>query len=178
MMYRNWISRRIVYTSEAIAFAKVDEQTLLDVIPLAEVTSIEPMQNSEQKDTVKSPSENSFEIAVDNSNAMQIRTKKDGYNAGRKYYLQARSAAELDDILDELRLLTKSAVKKAESHSKWSKLQERFRLTYNSSWFQGIAAFLIIAVRARISISFHICGACSCRLSHHRRIPYNESSPN
>jgi hypothetical protein len=148
VLYRNWISRRVAYTSEVIAFAKVGELTLLDAIPLAEVTSIEPMQTSDQKDNEKSQSENAFEVAVDNSNAMQIRTKKDGHNAGRKYYLQASSAEELAAILSELRLITKSAVKRAENYSKWSKLQERLRVVYNSSWFQGIAALLIIAVRA------------------------------
>jgi hypothetical protein len=148
MMYRNWISRRVAYTNEVIAFAKVGEQTLLDAIPLAEVTSIEPMLNSEQNSTEKSTSESTFEVAVENSNAMQIRTIKNGHNAGRKYYLQASSAQELDDLVSELRLLTKSATERAEASSKWNKLQERVRLVYNSSWFQGVAALLIIAVRA------------------------------
>jgi hypothetical protein len=149
-MCRNWISRRVAYTNEVIAFAKVGEETLLDAIPLAEVTSIEPMQSAEQKETEKSTSEveNAFEVAVDNSNGIQIRTRKDGHNAGRKYYLQASSEGEFDVILKDLRSLTKIAVERAEASSKWSKLQERVRVVYESSWFQGIAAFLIISVRA------------------------------
>ncbi len=149
-MCRNWISRRVAYTNEVIAFAKVGEETLLDAIPLAEVTSIEPMQSAEQKETEKSTSEveNAFEVAVDNSNGIQIRTRKDGHNAGRKYYLQASSEGEFDVILKDLRSLTKIAVERAEASSKWSKLQERVRVVYESGWFQGIAAFLIISVRA------------------------------
>jgi hypothetical protein len=107
------------------------------------------MQVTEQKDTENASSENTFEVAVDNSNAIQIRTSKDGHNAGRKYCLQASSAEELADILSELRLLTHRAIKRAATRSKWSKLQERVRRVYNSGWFQGVAAFLIIAVRAR-----------------------------
>ena len=149
-MHRDWISRRIAYTNEVIAFAKVGERTLLDAIPLAEVTGIEPMQISEIMEN--SEAGNKFEVSVENSNAMQIRTKHGGHNAGRKYYLQASSAQELADILSELRLLTQSAVERAEVNSKWSKLQERVRLVYNSRWFQGMAAFLIIAVRARIAL--------------------------
>jgi hypothetical protein len=53
-MCRNWISRRVAYTNEVIAFAKLGEQTLLDAIPLAEVASIEPMKSAEQKETEKS----------------------------------------------------------------------------------------------------------------------------
>ena len=166
-MCRNWISRRVAYTNEVIAFAKLGEQTLLDAIPLAEVASIEPMKSAEQKETEKSQSENAFEVAVDNSNAIQIRTKRDGHNAGRKYFLQASSAEELIDILSELRVLSKSAIERAEANSKWEKLQERVALIYNSSWFQGIAAFLIIAVRP--DFAFHILAkhACTACLPHH-----------
>jgi hypothetical protein len=147
-MSRNWISRRVAYTHEVIAFAKVGEETLLDAIPLAEVTSIEPMQSAEQKDVETSASdvENAFEVAVDYSNGIQIRTMNSGHNAGRKYYLQASSTEELVNILSELRSLTKVAVDRAEASSKWSKLQERVRVMYESSWFQGIAALLIISV--------------------------------
>jgi hypothetical protein len=148
--YRNWTPRRIAYTNEVIAFAKLGERTLLDVIPLAEVVSIEPMKSAEQRDTENPSSEKTFEIASETSNAMQIRTKKDGHNAGRKYFLQASLAEELADIINELHLLAQSAAERAEANSKWSKLQEKVALVYNSSWFQGIAAFLIIAVRCDI----------------------------
>jgi hypothetical protein len=131
-----------------IAFAKVGQEMLLDAIPLVDVISIETMQTLEHKDTEKSLSENTFEVAVDISNAFQIRTKKDGYNAGRKYYLQASSDQELADLLSELRSLTKSAAERAEANSKWTKMQERARFFYNSSMFQAFAAFLIIAVRS------------------------------
>jgi hypothetical protein len=76
------------------------------------VISIETMQTLEHKDTEKSLSENTFEVAVDVSNAIQIRTKKDGYNAGRKYYLQASSDQELSDVLSELQFLSISAFKR------------------------------------------------------------------
>jgi hypothetical protein len=150
MIYRHWQSRRVAYTNEVIAFAKVGEEILLDAIPLVEVTSIETMQSLEHKDTEKSLSENTFEVAVDISNAIQIRTKKDGYNAGRKYFLQASSDEELNEVLGELRSLSASATERAEANSKWAKMQERVRLFYNSSVFQALAAFLIIAVRAHI----------------------------
>jgi hypothetical protein len=123
------------------------------------------MQTAEQKDTENSPSEveNAFEVTVDNSNAIQIRTRKDGHNAGRKYYLQARSAEEFAAILSELKSLTKIAVERAEASSKWSKLQERVRVVYASSWFQGIAAFLIISVLAHITFQIFPVD-CDCAL--------------
>jgi hypothetical protein len=148
MIYRQWQARRVAYTDEVIAFAKVGEETLLDAIPLVEVISIETMQTSEHKDTEKSLSENTFEVAVDISNAIQIRTKKDGYNAGRKYCLKVSSDQELADLLSELRSLTKSAAERAEANSKWTKMQEKARFFYNSSMFQAFATFLIIAVRS------------------------------
>ena len=153
VIYRHWQSRRVAYTNEVIAFAKVGQEMLLDAIPLVEVISIETMQTLEHKDTEKSLSENTFEVVVDISYAFQIRTKKDGYNAGRKYYLQANSDQELADVLSELRSLTKSAVERAEANSKWTQMQERVRLFYNSSLFQAFAAFLIIAVRAHLLLN-------------------------
>jgi hypothetical protein len=148
MIYRNWQSRRVAFTNEVIAIARVGEQTLLDAIPLAEVTNIETMQNLEHRDNEKSLSENTFEVAVDNSHAFQIRTTKEGYNAGRKYYLQASSDHEMEEVVRELQSLSRIAIERAEAISKWTKLRERVRLFYHSSRFQALATFLIIAVRA------------------------------
>ena len=127
-----------------IAFASVGEETLLDAIPLAEVVGIQSMNSMEQKCE--------YHFEVDSSNAFQIRTDKDGHNSGRKYFLQASSGEELEVVLNELEFLAKVALGKAEVRSKWSKLQERVGLVYNSSRFQGMAAFLIVSVRALFSI--------------------------
>jgi hypothetical protein len=124
-----------------IAFACAGEETLLDAIPFAEVVGMQSMCTLEQK------CESFFEVDI--SNAFQIRTKQNGHNAGRKYLLQASSPEDLEAILNELQFLAKVALVKEEASSKWSKLQESVRLVYNSSRFQGTAAFLIVSVRAR-----------------------------
>jgi hypothetical protein len=131
-----------VYTKDVIAFARLDEDVLLDAVPLAEVTGIDTMQDVDQNDISK----NNFESAVDFTNAFQIRTKKDGFNAGRKYFIQANSEEELTQLVAEITHVAKVAVEREAARSKWERMQTRVQIFYNNSWFQGIAAFLIIAV--------------------------------
>jgi hypothetical protein len=90
---------------------------------------------------------NSFEAAIDFTNAFQIRTQKGGYNAGRKYVLRAESEEEITSIIADLKGVAKRAAKKAAARSRLSKIQKRVRVVYTSNLIQSISAFLIIAVR-------------------------------
>jgi hypothetical protein len=139
---RTWQSRRVLYTRDVIAFARLDEDVLLDAIPLAEVTGIDSMQEVDQNDISK----NNFEAAVDFTHAFQIRTKRDGYNAGRKYFVQANSDQELAQLVAEISRVAKVAAEREAARSKWERMQKKVQKIYNHSWFQGVAAFLIIAV--------------------------------
>ncbi len=92
--------------------------------------------------------QNEFEKAMDFTSAFQIRTKKNGYNAGRKYFIRGDSDQERDELINQLTVLSKIAIARAETATKWERMQSRVRVVYNSSLFQGVAAFLIIAVSA------------------------------
>jgi hypothetical protein len=139
---RSWQSRRVVYSRDVIAFARLDEDVLLDAIPLAEVIGIDSMQEVDQNDISK----NNFEASVDFTHAFQIRTKRDGYNAGRKYFVQANSDQELAQLVAEISRVAKVAAEREAERSKWERMQKKVQKIYNHSWFQGVAAFLIIAV--------------------------------
>jgi hypothetical protein len=119
---------------------------LLDAIPLSEVLSIDLMKNIDQKDLVQQQPKNSFEAVIDFTNAFQIRTRKDGQNAGRKYFLRAESEDQLTTTISDLSRLAKIAAEKSAARTKWEELQRRMREVYGSAPFQGISALLIVGV--------------------------------
>jgi hypothetical protein len=121
---------------------------MLDAIPLAEFIGVESMIAIRERESSDEHPHNDFEKAMDFTCALQIRTIKNGYNAGRKYFLRANSDEERDDLVKQLLVLSKNAKARAETASAWEKMQNRVRRVYNSSLFQGVAAFLIIAVSA------------------------------
>ncbi len=139
---RTWQSRRVVYTKDVIAFSRLEEDVLLEAVPLADVTGIDTMKDVDQNDISK----NNFESAVDFTHAFQIRTKKDGFNAGRKYFIQASSEEELTQLVTEISHVANAAVEREAARSRWERMQSKAREFYNNSWFQGVAAFLIVAV--------------------------------
>ncbi len=143
---RKWRARRVAYTEEVIAFANVAENQLLDLIPLEVISGIEEMQVSSERGQVES----AIETTVDFTNAFQIRTRADGYNAGRSYFLQVKSDQDLAGLIQGITSVAKCAARKARARSPWAIAQEHARTLYNSSWFQGTAAFLIIAVSAAL----------------------------
>jgi hypothetical protein len=110
---------------------------------MSQVIAIEPVQTSAEHDG----SINTFEASVDFSHAFQIRTRKDGFNAGRKYFVQTSSDDTMTELIDEISQISKAIAEKLATKSKWGKIQKKVRRIYNSSKFQGAAAFLIIAVK-------------------------------
>ena len=142
---RKWRTRRVVYTNEVLAFADVADNHLLDQIPLGDIIGIQEMtvdsdpRNSQQV-------ESTIETTVDFTNAFQIRTRQDGYNGGRSYFLRMESGGDLATLIQGIVVAAESAARKARARSKFAIAQDRARNLYNSSWFQGTAAFLIIAV--------------------------------
>ena len=148
---RAWQHRRFVYTGDFIAFAHIGKDRVLDKIPLREVIAV---------DLVTPPSNQSsvtgllaLETAVDFSRSFQIRTDPNGFNAGRKYYLQAENDAECMRLVSVLRNFARSAVN--QSKSPGQRRQEFVRMIYNSNAFQSLAAVLIILVSvAKYLLSF------------------------
>jgi hypothetical protein len=130
-----------------IVFARVNESELVDAIPLSEVIAVELMRPMEQqKSEQQGSSKNSYESVTDFTHAFQIRTMKDGQNAGRKYVFQGNSEEQVVDIVKKLNLLVKKAIEIAAARSMWEKFQIQVRVIYSSSSFQTITALLIIAV--------------------------------
>ena len=119
---------------------------------MSEIIGIDALQTS---DLNFEGSINSFETSVDFAHAFQIRTQKDGFNAGRKYYVRASSDDVMTSLIADISRISKDTAKKMAKKTEWEKVQKRVRRIYNSTWFQGAAAFLIIAVGKCISIYSH-----------------------
>ncbi len=118
-----------------------DDQ-LLDQIPLGDITGIEIMQVSPEAHKIES----TIETAVDFHNAFQIRTKLDGYNSGRSYFLRSEADSDLASLIQGIVFVAEGAARKALARTPLSIARGHARSIYNASWFQGIAAFLIVAV--------------------------------
>ena len=117
---------------------------MIDVIPLVEVTEVEAVQQSIDKNR-------SFllelETSLDLTNTILIRTRAEGYNAGRNYFVRVDSANECKDIVQEVKRSAELAVKKERRRNKFNYIRAKIRKVYESSIFQGVAAVLIVAVR-------------------------------
>jgi hypothetical protein len=149
---RTWHPGRIVLTSDIIAFVRPNEETLLDVIPLTDVIGVEMMQEVNHKGSPefqRSLSEITVENVIDFANAFQIRTRKNGHNAGRKYFVQAGSKDTLRSLVMGIPNFGKAAVLRANEQPFWRRLQQQVCAMYSASWFQGLASFLIMVVSTK-----------------------------
>jgi hypothetical protein len=154
--YRNWQDRRVACTKDVIAFARVGDSVLLDAIPLSEVLSVELMVSADHRIDQQDLPTNSYDNVVDFTHAFQIRTMKNGQNAGRKYVLRADSDAEVAALIGQFSELSKKAFQAQRDAAKsWrNKLLEYVRRVYGSSLFQIIFATLIIAVSCFLPSEF------------------------
>ena len=159
VFFRNWQDRRVACTEDVIAFACVGDSLLLDAVPLSEVTSVGLMMSNDHHSQQHGPT-NSYDNVIDFTHAFQIRTVKNGHNAGRKYILRANTDEEVAKIIGHLGNLAKKAARaeKKAGETCQGMLQRYVRKVYSASWFQAITATLIIAVR-RFEI-FDVLVAC------------------
>jgi hypothetical protein len=131
------------------------EETLIDVIPLVEVTKVEAVgQNSETDRPQAFLTE--LETSLDLTNTILIRTRAGGYNAGRNYFIRAGSANECTDIIQEMKINTNLSVQKEKARNKFKHRRTQIRKVYESSIFQGFAALLIVAVMTSILTNFDL----------------------
>jgi hypothetical protein len=108
------------------------------------------MQDVDQQGTLnpqRSFSQIMVENVIDFANSFQIRTNQDGHNSGRKYVIQATSNEILSLLMNGISNYSKAAVLRADERSTWMRMQDRVRRMYSSAPFQGVATFLILAVR-------------------------------
>ena len=154
---RSWNPRRIVYTKKIIAFSNLNDDAVLDVIPMHEVlmvrdmtifNGIEKEDESEFNDLEEEEEEeeNNEEASESNKNVFQIETSPEGYNSGRPYQIQASSGQNFRAILEDLTKLSVAAREEAEAKSKFRKIQDKVGKIFNSDVVQRILAIMIFAV--------------------------------
>lgn len=124
-------------TNEHVAFAHVDDEAVLDKIPLIE---IENVQDVSRYSTTR----------VDYINSVVISTKDSGHNGGRTYFLQADSTDDCAQLAAKLSSLAKSAARSVDGESLLGKLRFTSRGIYESLYFQNIFVILTLAVRATL----------------------------
>ncbi len=78
---------------------------------------------------------------------MFIRTDDNGYNSGRKYYLQTNTDANRREIVDSIAARSKAARIRKEAKGKLQRVRERVGALIKSNPFQYFFAVLIALVR-------------------------------
>ena len=94
MRNRSWVPRRIVYTKKVIAFANLNDDEVLDVIPMHEIDVVRDLSifgeiaDDESQYNAESVENGETSTSAENDdsntkNVLQIETVQDGYNSGR-----------------------------------------------------------------------------------------------
>lgn len=118
-----------------IFFVHVNDELVLDQIPLAEVQSIREIANIDEE-----------AMEASNKNGFIVETHPEGFNSGRTYHLQADSKALCQDIVRKLSQYSAAALEKAHARSVFAKAQRQIDKVYRSNIFQSLTALLIVAV--------------------------------
>ena len=121
----------------------MNDDQLLDLIPIEDIIGIDELAAREGAE--KGQLESAMETTVDFSNSFRVKTKPDGYNAGRSYFF--RADGDVASLIQGIVLVSKAAERRANARFQWANVQDRARILYTSRMFQGGAAFLILAVR-------------------------------
>ena len=114
----------------------------MDEIPLKEVDLVQDMSK--------------YNVGVDAASfasAIVITTSHEGRNAGRTYYLQAESREDCTILVARLTRLSKAAAQRAKATSLLGKIRVISRIVYESPYFQGSSALLILAVSLFIAMT-------------------------
>ena len=149
--------RRVVWTKKMIYLTFVREDTVFDSIPLAEIASIqqinEPARNESSTVSLLSTQQprQSAAKSADSSQtrfqyALQLKTIPDGFNSGRTYNLQAASDEQCRTVCESILRLSRRAREEAAATSSIRRAQARVAAMYESTAFQSGVAVLIIAV--------------------------------
>ena len=94
MRNRSWVPRRIVYTKKVIAFANLNDDEVLDVVPMHEIDVVRDLSilgeiaDDESQYNAESVENGETSTSAENDdgnakNVMQIETSPEGYNSGR-----------------------------------------------------------------------------------------------
>ena len=94
MRNRSWAARRIVYTKKIIAFANLNDDEIMDVVPMHEIdvvrdlSILDEIADDESQYNAESVENGETSTSAENDdsntkNVLQIETVQDGYNSGR-----------------------------------------------------------------------------------------------
>ena len=88
MRNRSWVPRRIVYTKKVIAFANLNDDEVLDVVPVRDLSILGEIADDESQYNAESVENGETSTSAENDdsntkNVLQIETVQDGYNSGR-----------------------------------------------------------------------------------------------
>ena len=134
-----------------IAFSNVNDDDVLDVIPMNEILFVRDMsvlgEIADEESEFNADIENEDANEDGKTNLLQIETTPEGYNSGRPYQIQTKSGQDFRSLLDDLTKLSATAREEAEKKSRFKKLQSKVGKVFNSNYMQQFLALLIIGVR-------------------------------
>jgi hypothetical protein len=148
----------MVYTRKMIVFSNLDDDAVLDLIPMHEIIMIRDMTvifgaDVDDDDSVSNDLQEEDEGENDeahgadsNKNVLQIETSPEGYNSGRPYQIQAATGQDFRALLEDFTKLSLAAREEAEAKSRFRKLQDKVGKVFNSDFTQRFLAILIFAV--------------------------------
>ncbi len=159
LMCRVWRPKRVVITERMIAFAHVNDDALVDKIPIHEIVGIEGFVDqrvgTEKLRAERIPVLKSENVLTSHKNiniqreglpdALRISTLPNGHNGGREYCLRAASSTLCEELVSKLTEYSESA-KLAVSNSRVANMHQKLKMVYDSGKFQALAAVLIILV--------------------------------
>ena len=155
---RAWKRRRVIDTNEIIAFANMNDDVMIDCIPLSEIISIQANGETWKSDPGSAPptSQNVSipfpganpgpTIAADSHEIFEIHTEPGGYNSGNTYYLQT-TEQELADVLPKFKMNIEIAVRRTKQTTLRTCAHNIIKSIFTNYYFQLFIAFMIILVR-------------------------------
>ena len=117
-------------------FTQLNEDVVIDQIPLAEIIQVKEMEADKEMHETQDEKQ------------LMIETHPEGYNSGRTYYLQADSKSACQDKIKILLHHKAAAYERTHAQSVFRQAQLRVLKVYRSTVFQRFTAILIISVRA------------------------------
>ena len=145
-------------TKKVIAISNMNDDAVLDIIPLHEITAIQDMtliKELEEDDasdaggSAAGDDGGSTDLNDSGKNTLQIETSQVGYNSGRVYQIRAASVENFSPMLEKMLKLSTIAREEAEKKSKFRKSQDRVGNVFNSDTVQRILALMIFGVSCR-----------------------------
>ncbi len=155
-----WQMRRVIWTKKKMYLTFVSEDTVFDCIPLAEITSIQQINETARSETSflvpftslssQQPRPHPVKSADSSQtrfqHAFQLKTISDGFNSGRTYFFQAASDEQCRVVCESLSRHSHRARVDATATSSIRRAQQRVAEVYESTPFQSAVAVLIITV--------------------------------